>query len=82
MMNVSKLHLLLGEAGHGQIPGCAPVSVQLHKSVLADALTLGRYKLSLLQHCLDTVARLSVTSDVGCTYLVLRLPGLHVNIST
>ena len=78
---MGKLHLLLGEAGHDQGPGCAPVSVQLHKHMLSDALTLRNCYLALLQHSLYTVAQLSGTADVACTYLVLHLPGLHVNIS-
>jgi hypothetical protein len=65
---------------HGLGPEPAPVLVHLHKRQLADTLTL-RYSLTLLQQCLDTLAWLSVTADVGCTYLVLHLPGLHVNIS-
>ena len=46
-----------------------------------DTLTLRSYYLVLLQHGLYTVAQLSVAADVACTYLVLHLPGLHVNIS-
>ena len=68
----------IGRNGQCASPGGGGL---LHKHVLADALTLYRYKLSLLQHGIDTVAQLSVTVNVCCTYLVLYLPGLHVNIS-
>jgi len=54
------------------------VLIHQHKCVLADTMT---FSLTLLQQCLNTLACLSVTADVGCTYLVLHLPGLHVNVS-
>ncbi len=71
------------EAAHGPGTEPAPVLVHLHKCAgrQSDLTQLWSDFVAAIPQHFTKLAWLSITTNVGSTYLVLHLPGLHVNIS-